>query len=169
MVNSNNWKTWVAHLDFYTCARCRTNHGKIFHIDEKVLHAPPLHENCRCIIKLLKTINAGEATNNKIYGADWYLKHYKRLPDYYITKDEAQKLGWKPILGNLNHVAPRKMIFGGVYENYDEKLPQKSGRIWYEADINYNGGYRNTQRILFSNDGLIFVNYDHYITFCEIE
>ena len=42
------------------------------------------------------------------------------------------------------------------------------GRIWYEADINYKRGYRNTQRLLFSNDGLIFVTYDHYETFAEI-
>ena len=37
-----------------------------------------------------------------------------------------------------------------------------------EADINYNGGFRNRQRILYSNDGLIFVSYDHYQTFYEI-
>lgn len=37
--------------------------------------------------------------------------------------------------------------------------------MWHE---NYTGGYRNTQRIVFSNDGLIFVTYDHYKTFAEI-
>ncbi|MBQ1250923.1 MAG: hypothetical protein IIY00_04930 [Clostridia bacterium] len=42
--------------------------------------------------------------------------------------------------------------------------------MWYEADINYDSkiGYRGTDRILFSNDGLIFVTYDHYHTFKEI-
>ena len=29
-------------------------------------------------------------------------------------------------------------------------------------------GYRNRQRILYSNDGLIFASYDHYHTFYEI-
>ena len=38
----------------------------------------------------------------------------------------------------------------------------------YEADINYDKGFRNRQRILYSNDGLIFVTYDHYQTFYEI-
>lgn len=97
------------------------------------------------------------------------MKHYDRLPDYYISKDETVELGWKRILSNLNLVAPNKMIFGGIYYNDDGKLPQKSGRIWYEADINYNEGYRNSQRILFSNDGLVFVTYNYYMTFCEVK
>ncbi len=44
----------------------------------------------------------------------------------------------------------------------------ENGRTWYEADINYSNGKRNKQRILYSNDGLIFVTYDHYETFIEI-
>ncbi len=71
-------------------------------------------------------------------------------------------------MGNLNHVAPGKMIYGGVFKNRQGKLPQSDGRIWYEADINYTSGWRNNDRILFSNDGLIFVTYDHYMTFIEI-
>jgi len=50
----------------------------------------------------------------------------------------------------------------------NEHLPEKPGRIWYEADINYSGGYRNSERILYSNDGLIFITLDHYRTFIEI-
>ena len=45
----------------------------------------------------------------------------------------------------------------------------KNGRIWYEVDINYTGGYRNGQRLIYSNDGLIFVTYDHYNKFYEIK
>ena len=60
------------------------------------------------------------------------------------------------------------MIFGGIYQNRNHHLPEANGRIWYEADINYKGGYRNKQRLLFSNAGLIFVTYDHYETFAEI-
>jgi hypothetical protein len=60
------------------------------------------------------------------------------------------------------------MIFGGIYENRNRHLPFVPGRIWYEADINYIGGLRGLERILFSNDGLIFVTYDHYLTFYEI-
>ena len=62
------------------------------------------------------------------------------------------------------------MLTKGVYHNRDGHLPSSAGRIWYEADINYDSkiGYRGTDRILFSNDGLIFVTYDHYHTFKEI-
>lgn len=47
-------------------------------------------------------------------------------------------------------------------------MPEKNGRIWYEADINYSRGFRNGMRIVFSDDGLVFVTYDHYQTFYEI-
>ncbi len=47
--------------------------------------------------------------------------------------------------------------------------PQKRGRLWYEADFDYTGGYRNSCRFLYSNDGLMFVTYDHYATFCAID
>ncbi len=56
----------------------------------------------------------------------------------------------------------------GLYENRNKHLPEKLGRKWYEADINYQTGRRNAQRIVYSNDGLIFVTYDHYQTFYEI-
>lgn len=52
--------------------------------------------------------------------------------------------------------------------NGGKNMPHKDGRVWYEADINYKTGKRNTQRIVWSNDGLIFVTYDHYDTFYEI-
>ena len=55
-----------------------------------------------------------------------------------------------------------------IYRNRNGHLPQADGRIWYEADINYTGSYRSRHRILYSNDGLIFVTYDHYETFAEI-
>ena len=55
-----------------------------------------------------------------------------------------------------------------VTNNDEGRLPQASGRIWYEADINYTSGYRGLDRIYYSNDGLIFVSYDHGYTFYEI-
>ena len=60
------------------------------------------------------------------------------------------------------------MITMGIYLNKDGHLPNAPGRIWYDADINYYNGKRNAHRILWSNDGLIFVTYDHYQTFMEI-
>ena len=57
------------------------------------------------------------------------------------------------------------MVF---YRHDDNHLPQIPGRIWYEADINYYSGRRNGHRLLWSNDGLLFVTYNHYGTFLEI-
>ncbi|MDP4119176.1 MAG: ribonuclease domain-containing protein [Bacillota bacterium] len=105
--------------------------------------------------------------NGKIYDSSEPID--PKLPGYYITKKIAKQLGWKSFLGNLAQVAPGKMIFGGIHKNKSGRLPQKDGRVWYEADINYESGYRNTQRILFSNDGLIFATYNHYDTFIEIQ
>ncbi|MBR0466685.1 MAG: ribonuclease [Clostridia bacterium] len=116
----------------------------------------------------MKTVKAGTATMNGRDGADWHLKNHEKLPDYYITADQAKELGWIPILGNLASACKGKMIFGGIYQNRNGHLPKASDRIWYEADINYRFGYRNQQRVLYSNDGLLFVTFDHYQTFFEI-
>ena len=165
---SSSYKYWKSALDFKTCFNCRCMHGKIYSISEQIEPKPPLHPFCRCEIDFLQALLAGTATLKSNDGADWWLKNNKHLPSYYISKQDARNLGWKPQLGNLSQVAPEKMIFKGLYRNSNGHLPVKTGRIWYEADINYTDGFRGTGRILFSNDGLIFVTYDHYMTFCEI-
>ena len=76
---------------------------------------------------------------------------------------------WVKAEGNLADVLPGRMIGGDVFENRKHKLPEAPGRIWFEADFDYTGGYRNSFRLLYSNDGLIFVTYDHYATFYEID
>ena len=89
------------------------------------------------------------------------------MPDYYITIEDIYDLGWKKGMNPIDY-APGKMITGGIYQNRNGHLPQKNGRSWYEADINYEQGKRNSQRIVWSDDGLIFATYDHYATFHEI-
>ncbi len=44
-------------------------------------------------------------------------------------------------------------------------MPEKKGRIYYECDIDYDGGYRGGKRIVYSNDGLIYYTEDHYNSF----
>lgn len=63
---------------------------------------------------------------------------------------------------------PGRMIGGDVFYNDKNKLPDAVGRVWYEADFNYVSGWRNDYRVLYSNDGLIFITYDHYKTFYEL-
>lgn len=96
-----------------------------------------------------------------------YLKEHGELPDYYITKSEAKSLGWVPSKGNLCEVAPGKAIGGDIWTNRQKSLPTKSGRRYFEADLNYNCGNRNADRVVFSNDGLVFVTFDHYRSFEE--
>lgn len=97
-----------------------------------------------------------------------YLHEKGRLPDNFITKKEAEKLGWKASQGNLWEVAPGKSIGGDSFGNREGLLPDKKGRKWYECDIDYQGGNRGAQRIVYSNDGLIYYTADHYKSFEEI-
>lgn len=96
-----------------------------------------------------------------------YLKKNGVLPDYYITKGEARKKGWVASEGNLCDVLPGRAIGGDVFSNREKKLPNKKSRKWYEADLNYDCGRRNADRVVFSSDGLIYVTKDHYSTFEE--
>lgn len=98
-----------------------------------------------------------------------YIFQYDMLPSNYITKAEARKLGWKPSDGNLWKVTDQMSIGGDVFGNREGKLPTQEGRIYYECDIDYEGGNRNAKRIVYSNDGLIFYTEDHYKTFERLE
>lgn len=164
---SERYKHWISTVDWRRCLNCKNNHGKIWLIEDIPHPQPPIHPKCRCLIETMKAITTGTATLNGTNGADWKLMYEGILPDYYISWEDILALGWKEGKWPSNF-APGKMITHGTYQNRNEHLPQSPGRIWYEADINYKTGKRNTQRVLWSNDGLIFVTYDHYETFYEI-
>lgn len=165
--NSMHWKEGRAVKDRTTCKICLKADGKIYPIEAKPDEGPLLHPNCRCYFNVLHCIESGTATDKGEDGADYWLLHNGKLPDYYISKEEAEELGWVRKKGNLAEVAPGLMIFAN-YRNNREKLPTAPGRVWYEADINYMSGYRNSARVFFSNDGLLFVSYNHAETFSEI-
>ena len=93
-----------------------------------------------------------------------YIHLYQHLPDNFITKDEARKLGWDG--GGLEKYAPGKCIGGDRFGNYEELLPDAPGRTWTECDIDTLGANsRGAKRIVFSNDGLIYYTEDHYESF----
>ena len=166
--DSKNWKNRMSNLSLTTCKECAAKHGTIFPYDVDESVYIPLHINGKCRIVPMRTKAVGTATLEGINGADYCLMYENRLPEYYISQNEAKHLGWSSKKGNLGEVAPGKMMGGKIYKNNDGKLPSASDRTWYEADINYYGGYRGHDRILFSSDGLLFVTYDHYQTYYEI-
>lgn len=95
-----------------------------------------------------------------------YLYLYGKLPGNFITKDEASDLGWDNKKGNLWEVAPGKSIGGDRFGNYEGLLPK--GKTYYECDINYKGGYRGSERIVYSADGYIYYTADHYESFEQL-
>lgn len=93
-----------------------------------------------------------------------YIHQYGCLPSNFITKKEAEKLGWTG--GSLEPYAPGMCIGGSRFGNYEGLLPKKDGRTYTECDIDTLGAEkRGAKRIVFSNDGLIYYTEDHYESF----
>ena len=61
---------------------------------------------------------------------------------------------------------------GDIYINKEGVVPSAPGRVWYEADIGLsNTMARSNQpgtRLLYSNDGLLYITTDHYKTVTSI-
>lgn len=106
------------------------------------------------------------------YGEDYddkdrvalYLHLYGELPPHFITKKEAQKLGWDG--GEVEYYRTGAAIGGDNFGNYEGLLPKRKGRSYYECDIDTVGKRsRGAKRIIYSNDGLIYYTDDHYESF----
>lgn len=90
-----------------------------------------------------------------------YLYVYGELPNNFITKKEAKKLGWEG--GSLEPYAPGKAIGGDKFGNYEGVLPKGN---YHECDIDTLGKKsRGAKRIVYSDDGRIYYTDDHYETF----
>lgn len=96
-----------------------------------------------------------------------YLVTYGHLPANFVTKAEAEKAGWNG--GSLEKVLPGKCIGGDRFGNREGLLPKAKGRTWTECDINTLGkNSRGPERLVFSNDGLIYYTSDHYESFTKL-
>lgn len=120
---SRNYKNWITVLDLKTCLECRECHGQIYRMDEVPDTEPPLHPNCRCVIRPMDAVVAGYGTKDGQYGADYWMKYIASLPDYYITRDELLSLGWKKGKSPAKF-APGKMLTKGIYKNQDHHYPK---------------------------------------------
>ena len=96
-----------------------------------------------------------------------YIYKYDHLPDNYITKQEAQTMGW--IGGPVSDVAPGKSIGGDRFYTKNlgnEDIADAEGRYYIECDVNTDGkDERGSERLIYSNDGLVYYTNDHYETF----
>ena len=120
--------------------------------------------------KKIQPVDAGQVDIDELTKEDVvvnYFKQHHRLPGYYITKREARKNGWDPAAGNLCEVLPGRAIGGDVFTNREGRLPERNGRTWYEADLDYDCAHRNANRLLYSSDSLLYVTKDHYKTFVQ--
>lgn len=96
-----------------------------------------------------------------------YLEIYDELPPNYITKSEAQHLGWEG--GSVEKYKEGAAIGGDSFGNREGLLPEADGRSYTECDIDTDGySSRGSRRLVFSNDGLYFYTSDHYESFSEV-
>ncbi len=90
-----------------------------------------------------------------------YLQTYGHLPDNFITKSEAKKLGWEG--GSLEEYAPGKCIGGDVFGNYEGLLPEEDE--YHECDIDTLGAdSRGSKRLVYSDTAIYYTD-DHYESF----
>ena len=95
-----------------------------------------------------------------------YLHIYGHLPGNFITKNEARALGWDSGKGNLWDVAPGMSIGGDRFGNYEGLLPEDTR--YRECDVNYDGGYRSAERLIYGEDGSVYYTADHYNSFTKL-
>ncbi|KOX12118.1 ribonuclease [Nocardiopsis sp. NRRL B-16309] len=110
-----------------------------------------------------EVMGAAENSNELIAS----LRNTGELPSNYVTKSEAQAQGWDHGRALVNHI-PNGQIGGDVYRNTNDLLPHSSGRVWYEADVGMTNEMKRSKqpgtRLLYSDDGLLYVTADHYST-----
>ena len=94
------------------------------------------------------------------------LRRSGRLPAWYVTKDDARAHGWQG--GGLCAVWPGHLIGGDRFYESGTRLPHRPGRSYHEADLDSDCLSRGPKRLIFSNDGLIFVTTDHYTTLTPV-
>ena len=116
-------------------------------------------------------LKASYAAAEKGGGAIESLQKTGKLPEEYITKAEAEAAGWESGKALKNH-APGKQLGGDVFQNrppgpgIDPIVPDAPGRTWHEADIGVDPAMKRSKspgtRLLYSDDGKIYVTPDHY-------
>lgn len=97
-----------------------------------------------------------------------YLQQHQQLPAFYLTKSQARRQGWDPAKGNLCVSLPGHAIGGDRFANREGRLPAAAGERFFEADVNYQCGHRNADRLIWSTRGTVWLTRDHYRTFTRM-
>lgn len=94
-----------------------------------------------------------------------YLDAFGTLPPNYITKKEAQALGWEG--GTVEDFQEGAAIGGTYYGNYEGTLPK--GCEYHECDLDtHPHKKRGAKRLVYSDDGRYYYTDDHYEHFREV-
>lgn len=126
-----------------------------------------LTANAASYAGLKMDLKTTEAANDVVES----LRRTGNLPQNYVDKAQASVNGWKPGKA-LNNTTPGGQIGGDVFDNPTNILPASPGRVWREADIGLDNtmsrGNQPGTRLLYSNDGLLYITTDHYETATSI-
>jgi hypothetical protein len=88
-----------------------------------------------------------------------------RLPDCYLDKRRAEARSWHGG-EDLWDIVPGAAIGGDRYQNRNGALPAQYDGRYREADLDYAGGHRGADRLLYVEAApgrwLVWVTLDHY-------
>ena len=94
-----------------------------------------------------------------------------RLPSCYFTKNQARDQGWQRGV-TVRDVAPGRAIGGDFFGNREGRLPSRYNGDYREADIDYDGGGRGANRLVYvqgrADEGLVWLTTDHYESFIPL-
>ena len=93
-----------------------------------------------------------------------YIRRFSELPPNYLTTEQAEALGWDGE-SDLWAVQDGAAIGGDPYENLAGLLPDGD---WKQCDVNYAGGRRGSERLVYAADGAVYYSPDVFGTFEEL-
>ena len=90
-----------------------------------------------------------------------YIYHFHKLPRNYLTKSQAENLGWTGSGNNVwqNSSLEGKLIGGDTFYNSEGSLPSVIGYAYVEVDVDCYNGRRGSHRLVYNK-----VTWDIYYT-----
>ncbi|ADL25400.1 putative ribonuclease [Fibrobacter succinogenes subsp. succinogenes S85] len=142
-----------------------------FAFDIYVVYTTPDDAPRKKKVCLLKENPAEKEYTSRLHVAK-YICDNGQLPSNYITKSEGkrlyeQKTGRNFTKWNFNPLTTLGVMIGG--DNFDNREGQLPQGTWYEADVDYFGNNRGTNRLIYSSGCNIYYTGNHYKTFNKIE